>query len=151
MSDSGNTPKLSYSPTAEMGAVRSLNDNTGQDILMITQDRARLVLTNWKSRMERRWLWVTPITLFVSLLAVLSTSKFQPVFGIQAEDLRGFFVGLTALSGMWGLAEVVICVRNRGTTIETIVAQMDEGGRVQRFESAAKTMPGGEFYKPDVQ
>ncbi|NOD47065.1 MULTISPECIES: hypothetical protein [unclassified Ruegeria] len=85
------TDQINVTPTSV--PVDKTFDNTGQELIYVTVDRLRLVLTEHKECVsEQRSLWA-PVGIGVSILAALVTSSFNPIWGIPADNIQSFFVG----------------------------------------------------------
>lgn len=76
--------------------------NIDQEIIVISEDKARLLLRDYQSTLRSKRNWVAPATTGASLLtAVISVDKFKDKFSIPAATWEAIiYIGL-ALTFIW--------------------------------------------------
>ncbi|MDQ2899106.1 MAG: hypothetical protein M3Y07_04805 [Acidobacteriota bacterium] len=55
--------------------------NVAQELIVITEDKATLVLNQWMRRIENRRDWKTQLSLVVSLVSTIATASFNDTLG----------------------------------------------------------------------
>lgn len=106
--------------------VTNIHENTAQEIIHITVDRARLVLVQHKEGFEQKKGWHTPLGVFLTIILVFLTSSFKETWGFKAETWSAFFLFLLFATTLWLVRAVVIAFRS--ASIEDIVGKMKKNG-----------------------
>lgn len=112
----------------------SLTFNTSVDILVIMEDKVRIVLMEYLQRVEKKSGWKTPLAIFLTVLFTLVTASFpKEVLFLSGDSWKAIFVIVCILSGIW----LVKTVWDAGTaeTVDDIIKQ---------FKSQAQPNLGGQ-------
>lgn len=80
-----------------------IHQNTTQNIIVITEDKTRILLTEYKDALKSNVAWITPTSVFLSLLATVITADFTAKMGISAELWNALFLVCTFGTGIWSL------------------------------------------------
>ena len=64
--------------------------NLDQDVILITEDRLRLVLQAHTDALEKKSLWLTPFSIALSIILTLVTADFKSVL-FEASTWKAFF------------------------------------------------------------
>jgi hypothetical protein len=110
--------------------------NVGQEIVVTTEDKIRLCLTNHLTRIEKRKAWAVPLGILLTILVVFPTTSFQ-AFIFRAETWEAVFLMTGALSLFWlirslwqsrGVTSVggflISLWQGRASTIDDVVADI---------------------------
>lgn len=87
----------------------------GQEIIHTTEDKVRLSLHRYISRLLARERWVAPVSLLCTVSAVLFTSTFKERFGLPASTWEALFILIAVGSGIWSVVSVIQAIRARVT------------------------------------
>lgn len=98
--------------TSGSAPVSQVYTNTSQEIIQITDDKLRLILTQHLAKAEKRKDWIAPFSLFLTVVTVFASADFRPAFGFPAETLRAIFLFLAAGSLIWFLVAVVAAFKS---------------------------------------
>lgn len=99
--------------------VGRVDRNVTQEFIIITADKARLILHDAADCMERRDSWQTPAGILVTILVIFPTTAFQNFLGITKEVWNAFFIMAAILSAVWCIRALLR--RRKAFTIEEIV------------------------------
>ena len=102
--------------TVEVGAVHS---NLTQEVIKITYDKLKLILTQYINNVERRKEWLTPLSLLVTFLIVFSTTNFKDSLSIKSDTWEAFFLMASFLTFVWLIFTVVRAVKTK--SLEDII------------------------------
>jgi hypothetical protein len=102
--------------------VGRVDTNVTQDFIVITADKARLILRDAVDNMELSRAWQTPLGLLVTLLATLFTTSFQDVFRVPKERWESLFIGAALFSGVWLIRS--LWRKTKSPNVEEIVGRL---------------------------
>ncbi len=78
-----------------------------QEILIVSEDRVRLALRDYRKTVSDRFLWLAPAGICISLLSCLAaTTAFRPFAGISPTTWEALFLllaGLSSIGTIWGI------------------------------------------------
>lgn len=85
----------------ELSKNLTIHKNVGQEIIITTADKIKLVLINTKEILNAQRDWWTPFGLLISFITTLCTADFKDTFGLTKEFWKAVFVLLTLGSIIW--------------------------------------------------
>jgi hypothetical protein len=95
--------------------------NLSQNAIVTTEDKVRLCLYNYLSRMERRNAWVAPAGIFITLVVTLISTKFQDVI-LDAPTWRALFILSGIVAALWLIRTLVQA--NRAPSMDDVIRDM---------------------------
>ena len=87
--------------------VGKVHRNVSQEVVVITIDRLRILISDHVKKAERAGEWQAALGVFSSLLAAISTTTFKETLGVPADVWRALFLIATALAGLWLIRGVI--------------------------------------------
>ena len=84
--------------TIQVGAVYT---NLTSEVIKITSDKLKLILTQHFSNIEKRKEWWTPLSLLLTLLIIFPTTEFKDSLSFKASSWQAFFMMLLFLTLIW--------------------------------------------------
>lgn len=78
-----------------------IHKNVGQEIVITTSDKIRLCLREHQAALKARNDWITPLGVFLTLIASLVAADFKSVLGITADVWKAFFIMGVLISLIW--------------------------------------------------
>lgn len=93
--------------------INEIHRNVSQELIEITSDKLKLLLTEYLSCINSRDQWHTPLALLVTIILVLTTTSFKPSLGISADSWSAFFL----LSALFCFIWLIIAIKNRAQHI----------------------------------
>jgi hypothetical protein len=121
--------------------------NVSQSIIVTTEDKLRLGLSRYLSRMERRQSWITPFGISLALITTLITTEFRKM-GLSRDTWQGIFVAATILVLAWFISSLRHL--RDSPTIEEVISELKEGSPTARLSepvdgSGDRNSPPGSF------
>ena len=95
--------------------------NVSQEVIITTDDKVRLCLTEHLKRMEKKNVWMTPAGVFVAIVTTLVTSTFKDI-GFDAATWRAIFIIVGVVSFVWFLWTIKEAWQSEN--IEDVVARL---------------------------
>jgi len=102
--------------------VAKIYNNLSQEIVKITIDKLRLILTLYLRDMEKRKNWITPFGILLTLLLVFATTTFRDAFYIKSSTWEAFFLMALIITLGWLICTLVHAFKSKTVDdlIETI-------------------------------
>ena len=79
----------------------TIHQNVGQEFVVTTVDKLKLCLRNHKEALASRFDWVTPLSVFLTLLTTFVAADFKDAFSLKKEDWRAIFLVGMIVSILW--------------------------------------------------
>lgn len=104
--------------------VAQVYNNTGQKLIVITEDKLKLCLIGHIEKMNRKTAWQTPLGIFLAIVTAYSTSTFHDYLGIKAAVWEACFL----LAGVLALVWLVPSVKNAfiSASVDDIISACKE-------------------------
>ena len=87
--------------------------NTDQSLILITEDKLRVILYEHRDKNNQFYSWTTPLGVFVSCFLATITSTFGNTWGIPASTWEAMFIMCTVGTGIWSLGAGINAFRHR--------------------------------------
>jgi predicted phage tail protein len=81
--------------------VEKYHKNVSQEVVEITTDKLRIILSQHIKKIERQKEWQTALGILLALVASLITAEFKTVFGVEAGVWKSLFILGAVASGVW--------------------------------------------------
>jgi hypothetical protein len=102
--------------------VGRVDRNVTQDFIIITADRARLILRDAVDNMERSKAWQTPLGILATIFVALPITSFQDFLGLSKDTWKALFI-LAALLCVYWLLRSLLRIAN-SPSVEDIVNRL---------------------------
>ena len=121
MTENASGPKY---PSKRM-EITGFHSNIKQEIIQITTDKLRIILTDHSKKSEKKIEWHAALGIFLTAIASLFTTSFNTTFGVQGDVWRSLFILGAVFSFIW----LVICVIKalRSPTIDDLIERIKHG------------------------
>jgi hypothetical protein len=96
--------------------------NLGQDAIVITEDKVRLVLMTHLDKVEKKRSWFMPLGLLVAIVVAFSTATFHDTFGLKQATWEAIFVLAGAGSLVWTIFAIIVAWSS--PSIDDVVSEM---------------------------
>lgn len=127
-----NDPILA-SISRDLVQINAVHMNVAQEYIMITEDKTFRCLIEWKTKVENRRAWLTPLSLLASLTLTFVTATFRDAIGVPKESWQAVFIIGIGAAMIWTLASLWTAFKARGTqSVEELLDQLKKGAVVQR-------------------
>lgn len=102
--------------------VTNIYNNLSQEVVNITIDKLRLILTLHLRDMEKRKNWIAPFGILLTLLLVFATTSFKDALYIRSSTWEAFFLMALMLTLGWLICTLVHAFKSKtlDDLIETI-------------------------------
>lgn len=87
--------------------VGKVHRNVSQEVVVITIDRLRILVSDYAKKAERAGEWQAALGVFITLVAAISTTTFKETLGVSGEVWKAVFLIATGLSGLWLVRGVI--------------------------------------------
>jgi hypothetical protein len=82
--------------------VKGVHQNVSQEMIIVTEDKVRLCLTNYLAKLEKRQAWLAPFGILVATVGALVTADFKMTrLGLDGPVWQAVFVMTAGLSLIW--------------------------------------------------
>ena len=118
----GNISIDSISP--QLVNVSEVHLNVDQEVIITTEDKIRLCLSDYMKKMEKKRSWITPFAIFITIIITFSTSTFKDI-GLDASTWKAIFIIVGIISFGW----LILSVREvkQSVKLEDIVSELKKG------------------------
>jgi len=97
-------------------------ENIQTDEITITHDKLEVILLKHIDKMKYSKTWITPLSLFGTIVIALVTSDFKNVWVFNKELIRGVFVVGAFMSLIWFVISARLCyVDRKDVSIESLI------------------------------
>jgi hypothetical protein len=106
--------------------INKVCSNTKSDLIEITEDKLENILSRFIANLKKAQMWLTPLSLFVSILLVVLTAEFNKNFiGISKDIWTAIFYILLISSFTWLIWSIIYsCKFSKKTRIEYIIGKI---------------------------
>lgn len=112
-------PSRIITPTDLSGEV-TLFQNIDQAVIMIPEDRLKLLLIEHRDHLDSRRSWTTPAGLFAMIVLTLNTTTAHNSLGLDAATWHAIYLIGALLSGAW-LVWTLILLGRKKVTIDDLI------------------------------
>lgn len=91
--------------------VNQVRSNTKSDLIEITEDKLENILLKHLNKSTIINSWVTPLSLFLTILTVLLTSEFKEFGSLDKSDWKAFFTICLIVTLIWTIVSTIKAIR----------------------------------------
>ena len=105
--------------------VSQVRINTQSELIEITEDKLENILLKHLSKLNKVKGWLTPASLFLTVLIVLLTADFKTFWSIEKEVWKAIFViGLIATL-IWSILAIISAIKcSKNSTITFLIIEI---------------------------
>jgi hypothetical protein len=111
----------------ELMAKSGLHLPAPQELIVIEENRAYRVFSEWQTRIKSKSAWQTPLGLCVALALTMATSTFTDLSWISKGTLKGFFLFCLLGSFSWLVYEVTRALRGPSASVDDFIVELKKG------------------------
>ncbi|OPH61226.1 hypothetical protein BC351_14890 [Paenibacillus ferrarius] len=100
-----------------------LHNSLNQDVVLTTSDKLKLALTKYKDGLIAKTAWITPLSLFVTLVAAIIATDFKKII-ISAELWQALFYLMTLASFVWLIASLIRKFRTKENAEDRFIKEI---------------------------
>jgi hypothetical protein len=127
-----NDKKPPQQTNINIGGIEGLVDvsevhlNVSQEVIVTTEDKIRLCLSEHLGKMEKRKSWITPLGILLTIIVTLSTSNFIDKL-FKAATWQAVFVIAGVISLIWLIYAIKDALKSE--KVEDIVAELKKDSK----------------------
>lgn len=118
--------RITPSDLANKKFVDNLVINIKSDLILITEDKARLCLRDGIDFMAQRNEWHAPAGVLATLATVMLTTKPVDALHVPADTWRAVGIMATGLCAFWLIKSLIKLDRSQKPNVDTIIVQMKQ-------------------------
>jgi uncharacterized membrane protein (DUF485 family) len=122
------TTEITASLASQLITISEVNLNLSQGIIITTEDKVHICLSEHLKRMEKKNGWIAPFGIFVTIIIVLLTSTFKD-FVLDSATWRAIFIITGVISFGW-LAKSIYEARH-SKQLDDIVNELKKGAQIK--------------------
>jgi len=103
-------------------SVAQVHSNTSLEIIEITSDKLRIIITDHIKRSEKINEWQTALGILLATVAALVTTEFKSTFGVDGGVWKAIFIITTMVCVVW-LVKALIRVF-RAETVDHLISRI---------------------------
>jgi len=108
--------------------------NVSQKVIITTEDKIHICLSEHLKRMEKKRGWIAPSGILVAIVVALVTSTFRDI-GLDAATWRAIFVLSSIISFGWLMWSIKEAWKSEKS--EDIVAELKKGSGIKTINNSA--------------
>lgn len=110
--------------------VSELHLNVSQEVIITTEDKIRLCLSEHLKRIEKRRAWLAPLGILIAIVLTLITSSFKEnVLNLTADTWHAIFIIAGLMCLVWLIRSVVEALKS--VKIEDVVGQLKKSSHIK--------------------
>ena len=126
-----------FSSTADSKFVDQIRSNVKSDLIEITADKLENILLKHLSKVGVRKSWLTPLSLFLTVILASLTATFSKKFGIDGPVWQALFILGGIASGVWLLCTIIrIYVCWKTCSLEHLISIIKNAQKSSQQEDA---------------
>lgn len=103
--------------------ISQVRSNVKSDLIEITEDKLEIILLKHVDTLAIRTRWITPLSLFLTVLLAELTTTFSDKFGVKAAVWEAVFLLLGVGSCIWLLVALVVLWRRwKDSSLNSVIA-----------------------------
>lgn len=124
--ETGSTEPMTVALMSQFAQNTTLHLNLGQNAILTTEDKVRLILMTHLSKLEKKKTWMAPFGIFITILTTFVTTNFKSFMLIPATTWEAIFVIAGVLSFSWMVYTGIQSYRS--PSLDDIVSEFKKSG-----------------------
>jgi hypothetical protein len=108
--------------------VSDVHLNVSQEVIITTEDKIRIALSEHLKRMEKKRGWIAPFGIFIAIVVTLVTTTFKDI-GLDAATWQAIFIIVGIISFGWFVGSIKGAWQSE--KLEDIVGELKKGSQVK--------------------
>ena len=105
--------------------INERRNNTKSDLIEITEDKLENILLKHLNKLKKSQSWITPISLFITILVVLLTTEFKEFLSLSKEIWKATFLISLVITFIWALKGIYNAIKcYKKNTIDFLIGQI---------------------------
>ncbi|CAL2082775.1 conserved hypothetical protein [Tenacibaculum dicentrarchi] len=105
--------------------VNQVRTNTKSDLIEITEDKLENILLKHLNKLNKVKAWLTPLSLFITILIVILTSTFKSFVGLEKEVWKAIFVISLIVTFFWTIISSYNAIKcSKSSSIDFLINEI---------------------------
>ena len=105
--------------------VKQVRTNTKSDLIEITEDKLENILLKHLQKLSKINAWLTPVSLFATVIIVLLTSNFKDFLDIKKEVWEALFVLISIVTLIWSVVAIFQSIKcSKKASIKFLISEI---------------------------
>lgn len=105
--------------------VNEVHTNTKSNLIEITEDKLENILLKHLNKLNKVKGWLTPLSLFVTILIVLLTATFNSFAGLTKDVWNAIFVISLVITLVWAIVASIEAIKcSKSSTIGFLIKEI---------------------------
>lgn len=101
--------------------VNDYTSNVKSDLIEITEDKLENILLKHLNKLNTNQMWITPLSLFITIILVIITATFSTKIGIDKSVWEAIFYISAIITFIWSIISGLKALNNKDTSIECLI------------------------------
>lgn len=101
-----------------------VHKNVGQEIVIINQDKLKLILMDFEDKMKKSRDWINPLALFLTLLIANFSVEFHDFLKIPANVWHAIFLIGNVFALIWLVVNLYYKYSQKGDDIDSVISKI---------------------------
>ena len=85
----------------------TVHKNLAQEIIVTNTDKVKIILNDHHRIIKRKFAWINPVSIFISVLATILTANFSETkFGVSPQTWQSIFFIVCIASLIWSFVSI---------------------------------------------
>jgi len=104
--------KIEFKTNEENKFIDQRRTNVKSDLIEITEDKLENILLKHLTQLEIRKSWITPLSLFITIILANLSAIFVDKFGIKGSVWESLFLLMAMFSAVWLIVSLIRIFKN---------------------------------------
>jgi len=119
------------SMTGQLVDISEVHLNVTQEVIITTEDKINLCLSQHLKRIERKRSWIAPFGILIAIVLTFVTSSFKEnVLQLNADTWRAIFIIAGLICFVWLIRSIIEAIKS--LKVEDIVEKLKKSSRKNR-------------------
>lgn len=115
-----------------------IHENLKQHAWFILEDKVKLTLIEYEKQFEQAVDWKAPLSVLITIIAAIATTKFEDFFFVPAPTMRALFY-FGAIFFLWQTVTKAINARKqKKVKIEEVIQKLRESSEQQETDNVSE-------------
>ncbi len=136
----GSTINLNLSNEISNGT--EVSTNVKQQIIVVSKDKAKLILREYESQQKGKVDWVSPIAIVITILTALFTADFKDeVFGLGKGFWQALFSIILLISVLWSIRNIYVAATQKCKSVDVVVEELCDSSQNGTLNQDIENLP----------
>lgn len=124
--------------SAKLADSLEIHENLKQHAWIILEDKVRLTLIEYEKQFEKSVDWWSPLSILITIIAAIVTTKFKEFLFIPADTLRAMFYCAALFFAWQTFTKANNARKQRKVSIDDVIQKLRESSEQQKTENESE-------------